>query len=299
MESKIVIIGNGVVDILVHPCNESVFKNGSYHCEDISMSVGGDALNEATILSYFGKEVELISVVGDDDAGNYLLDHCRRNHIQIDNTRISQYPTAINVVLITEDGNRHFLTSNNGTLRKLYLEDIPLSFDGKIACFASIFVYPFMKDKELSTIFQYAKNKGMLTVADMTRCKNQETVDDLKETLPYIDYLIPNDEEAFLITHTNVVEEAADILYQAGVKNVIIKCGKKGCYVKNKKVAYWKPTECVEAIDTTGAGDSFVSGFIKCLSEDKSLEECISFANECGGRNVQYVGATTWTKKDE
>lgn len=293
-KKKVVIIGNGVVDILVHPCNESVFQKGSYSAQSISMSVGGDALNEATMLAHEGIDVEWIGCLGKDEAGSYLLRHCQDYGIQ-SRMIYKEVDTAVNVVLIKEDGSRHFLVNQNGSLRKLDIDDIP-SFSGDILCFASIFVYPTFTDNELFSLFSYAKKQNMKVVADMTRCKNNETVLDLQRSLPLIDYLIPNDTEAMLLTQTHSPQEAALKLIEAGVKHVIIKCGKNGCFVQTKDESYWVEGYKVNCVDTTGAGDSFVSGFVKGLCLDLSLKKCCQLGNRFGSKNVQYIGATTWIK---
>ena len=298
MKTDVICIGAAIVDILVQPCSEKVFQVGSYPCDEISMSAGGDALNEASILSKMGHNVELISIFGKDDAGYHLKNYCERHNIFVRPSCFKkEIKTGINTVLIKEDGSRHFLTNQNGSLRQLTLDDIPFDFKGKILSFGSIFVFPYLKDEELSSIFKIAKHRDMIVCADMTKCKNKETISDLKKTLPYIDYIFPNDEEAMLFTRTDSVEAAANALYLAGVNNVVITCGKKGCYVKNFELdEYIYPKEEVNCIDTTGAGDSFVAGFIHSLLQNKSIEECCEYANICGGKNIQYVGATTWIK---
>lgn len=88
---------------------------------------------------------------------------------------------------------------------------------------------------------------------------------------------------------------AAKRLLLAGVKNVIVKCGSKGCLVMNKEESYMVPArENVRCVDTTGAGDSFAAGFLSALSEGKNLRECAQFANVCGARAVEVTGATGW-----
>ena len=58
-EPEIEVIGASIIDVLVRPAREEVFESGSYEAEDIKMSIGADALNEATILSRMGKKVRL------------------------------------------------------------------------------------------------------------------------------------------------------------------------------------------------------------------------------------------------
>ena len=72
-------------------------------------------------------------------------------------------------------------------------------------------------------------------------------------------------------------------------------CGHRGCYVQTEGRCFWSPAEAgVVCVDTTGAGDSFVGGFLSCLAQDLPLEACLAFANRCGARAVEHVGATAW-----
>lgn len=296
MKKDVLVIGAAILDVLAVPTSESVFESGSYACEDIKISFGGDALNDSILLSKMGKSVELISVIGNDREGHMIVDKCKEHSIELRNPLRDDIKTGVNIVLVKEDGSRHFLTNANGSLRKLCLDDIIFLFDeAKILLFASIFVFPLFQDKHLEKLFRHAKSIGMTIACDMTKCKNNETISDLKSSLPYIDYLIPNDEEICLFTRCSSVEEACVKLLDAGVKNIVVKCAKRGCYVANAFERYWVGIpENVHCIDSTGAGDSFVSGFIKKLLEGESLKECAMFGNICGGKCVQVLGATEW-----
>ena len=91
------------------------------------------------------------------------------------------------------------------------------------------------------------------------------------------------------------VEKAAERLWESGVKHVVVKSGKKGCYLRSAQESVWIPAcKCEACVDTTGAGDSFVAGFIYALSEGKEFKICASYANQCGARAVEVIGATEW-----
>lgn len=295
---EILIIGAAIIDVLVRPADETVFEVGSYAAEDIQMSVGADALNEATILARMGKSVRLNTVLGDDKAGRFLQNHIQSCGIEMDVSCIKKdLKTGINVVLVKPEGSRHFLTNPQGSLRRLRISDICMPFPDsvQIICFASIFVFPEIRTKELCQIFSQAKKQGKIVCADMTKCKNRETLEEMAEAFAEIDYLFPNDEEAMLFTQKDTVEEAAEAFVRAGVKHVIIKCGARGAYVRTKTKGYWAPAkEGVMVVDTTGAGDSFAAGFLAALSEGKCLEECVQAANSCGAEAVGVIGATEW-----
>lgn len=299
--SQIIVIGAAIIDILVRPADAAVFRTGSYPAEDIRMSTGADALNEATVLARLGKRVRLETIIGSDRAGAFVRDHCRKEGIELPRDCVREdTPTGINVVLIDKDGERFFLTNPRGTLRSLTLGDIHMPFadEPKIICFASIFVFPKIGSRELEIIFRQAKRQGKTVCADMTKRKNGETVQDIAAALQYVDYLFPNSEEAMLLTGENTVEDAAKCLQESGVKHVVIKCGHKGCYLKSRSESGWVPAVSgVECVDTTGAGDSFSAGFVYALSAGKDFRACAEFANECGANAVQSVGAAEWTER--
>ena len=83
------------------------------------------------------------------------------------------------------------------------------------------------------------------------------------------------------------------------VKNVIIKLGSKGSFLRREGASKGEiyPSFFVEnAVDTTGAGDSFCSGFLAAFASDMPLDECMVFANAVGSHCVMEKGATTGIK---
>lgn len=294
MKEKIVIIGAAILDVLVQGAGKEVFEKGSWPAEMIGMSVGGDGINEATILRKLGLPVRLQTIIGDDMPGKIVREHCRKYGIDLNEGNSDGIPTGLNVVLVQKNGERNFLTNPQSTLRRLTREHIQLPFpEGmKIISFASIFVFPDWKDEELSWLFRLAKEQGAIVCADMTKCKNHETVKDLRKTLPYVDYLLPNYEEAAMLTGETEIGRIADVLLAAGVKNVVIKWGSRGCYIKNGETQLMIPAVLgVDCVDTTGAGDSFAAGFLYGLYQGYSLEQCGKIANACGALAVQKLGA--------
>lgn len=302
MKDRIVIAGAAILDVLVSPAGREVFDTGSYPAEEVSLSFGGDALNEASVLAALGKKVHLETVIGEDTAGAMIENYCGQLGISLGkNHRKKELQTGINVVLVQENGERSFLTGRRGSLRQLGLSDItrPFPEDGGIFCLASMFVSPLLGVSEMAELFRQAKSQGMLVCADMTKRKNGERVEDIREALSYVDYLMPNEEEAALLTGKASARESAEALLEAGAGCVIVKCGKRGCYLCTKEMGRYVPAAAdVLCVDTTGAGDSFAAGFVYGLSQGWALDECAAFANRCGARAVEQVGATAWCQKE-
>lgn len=299
----VICIGAAIVDIPLQPVSKNIFDVESYPLNKISMTIGGDAINEATIISRLGHKVALMSRIGKDAVGNFILEACEKDNIDAKSIHIDEnVDTSINVGLVTEDGERTFVTNRNGSLWKTTIEDVDFDRfkDARLLSLASIFNNPLLDGPALAKIFKEAKKNNLIICADMIKARLCETLEDIREALSYVDYFFPNYEEACIITGKTVLNEIADIFLGCGVKNVVIKTGKKGCYIKNDKQTLQIPAcKNIKAIDTIGAGDNFASGFITGILDRKTLIECAEFANVTAAISVQSVGATTGVQNRE
>lgn len=293
----ITVIGAAVLDVLAHPVSGTELSVRSFPAEGISMSVGGDAANEATTLARLGKKVNLITKLGNDMAGRILLSHFQENGVSTEDSVLEEgLDTGINIVLIDSRAERSFITNKNGSLRKLGLTDIPEAALEKspVFSFASIFVSPLFDIPSMTALFRSIKKKGGLLCADMTRCKNGETLEDIRPVLSYIDYLFPNYEEAKAVSGQDTPEAIADAFLACGLSCIVLKLGSRGCFLKTRQMSALVPaypdTHC---LDTTGAGDNFAAGFLYALSEGMSPVECARFANAAASLAVESVGACT------
>ncbi|QWT18085.1 carbohydrate kinase family protein [Collinsella sp. zg1085] len=294
----VVCVGAALVDVPLQPVSRDIFDYDSYPLNQIAMTIGGDAINESTILSRLGARVELLSMVGDDAAGAYILKHCEREGI--DYTGVQQragIDTSINVGLISADGERSFVTNRNGSLWKLSIDDINqrLIARGSILSMASIFNSPLLDNDAMVAIFKVAKAAGMTIVADLIKPRLGETLDDIAEALSYVDYFFPNNAEAAYMTGKERDEDIADVIMSYGVRHLAMKVGRRGAYVCGLDM----PGVIVPAmpgivpIDTTGAGDNFASGFITGLLEGLDPKECAVYGNVAASVAIESIGATT------
>ena len=109
----------------------------------------------------------------------------------------------------------------------------------------------------------------------------------------YIDYFIPNEHELEQFTDEATGNPAmrAKYLVNKGLKNVIVTLGEEGSlYVSKDKVLRIEPN-VVNAVDTTGAGDSYCAAFVVGLNEGKTLEEAMNFASKVSSITVTRKGA--------
>lgn len=296
-DKKITIIGAAILDVLAGPVNEQIFQTGSQPMETIGLSFGGDALNEAIALSRLGKKVQLISKVGKDEAGNRVIDFVKDCGLATEGIIQEEgLTTGINIVLIDDKGERHFLTNPSGSLRRLSKEDI-LPYEkitGEIVSFASMFVSPLLDIPAMEQVFRGMKSQpGRILVVDMTKAKGGETLEDIKCLLPYIDYILPNEDEIALLTGICDSRKNAELLVESGVGCAVIKCGAKGCVIASKVGSFEVQAYPVKTVaDTTGAGDCFAAGFLWGLSQGLEIRECGKLACAVASCAVEQVGAT-------
>ena len=302
MGGNIICVGTAIVDIPLYPVTENDLHDISHPLEDISMKVGGDALNESIIISRLGNKVSLLSAVGSDAPGYFIKGTAKKNGVNTEYLNINpKLKTSINIGMTRPNGDRTFFTNKNGSLWKMSINDIDISAinDAKILSFASIFNNPLFKEDEIRKIFISAKQKGMIICADIVKSRNGESLNDIKSCLSYIDYFFPNYDEAFELTGESDVSKQADIFLNLGVKNIVIKTGKKGCFIKNNTISKSIPAYKLPVgtpLDTTGAGDNFAAGFISKLNEGGNFEECAKFGTAVAAISVTGLGATASVK---
>lgn len=304
---EVIVIGAAIEDIPLAPVGPEAFTAHSTQVERIAPQVGGDAANEALTLARLGVCPALVGVVGADLAGDFVLRTLSEGGVDTRGMRrVPGLDTGVNVVLVRPDGERHFITSRTGSLRRLALGDILPALDdpalsrARIACLASLFVSPELTLGDAAALFDALKARGLTVCADATARKHGETLREAGDALSRLDYFFPNLAEAALLTGRDDPDAAADALIGCGVGHVAIKLGGRGCLLRSADERHLIParpgTRCV---DTTGAGDTFAGAFIAALAEGRGFADCGRFANAAASLCVEQVGAVgRWTRAD-
>lgn len=294
----ITVIGPAVIDILASPVGPDPFAGDVKYLDKIRLSFGGDALNESVVLARLGKKVQLISKVGEDEAGRKILDYLRENGISTDSIRMEAgLDTAINIILIDKYGERRILGAADTSPRRLEPEDVEAQLNkgetAGIVCFASMFISPRFTIEAMKDLFSRIKAEGRTLIVDMTHTKNRETLEDLRDLFPYMDVFVPNDEEIGSLTGDLDPVRNAALLVESGVKTAVVKAGARGCIVATRDGVVEIPSvKGVQCVDTTGAGDTFVAAFACGLSDGLPVAECARLGCAAASYSIEQIGAT-------
>lgn len=300
---KVRSIGMLVCDIALSPIPVDIINRDLCLIDEVPKFIGGDAVNVAVSLSKMGFDVSLSAVVGDDDLGEYLKKRLVENDIGIDGVvEIQGMASASSYILIDANGERHFISASkiNDCLEAKYigkelLEDVDLVY------FGSAFTFESMDHGGIAKVFEQAKKYGATTAMDACIVRSDvnkaDEMEYLEKTLQNTDVFIPSIDEAEYLFGTRNVEEIADKLRSYGLKIFGVKMGSKGSFITDYKEKYYfgvyKPKEIV---DTTGAGDTFVAGFLRSYLSGNNIEYCGQFASAAAVANIEAVGSTSGIK---
>lgn len=297
MSADVVCIGQAVIDCITRGREENPHKKNVYRAENIGLSIGGDALNESVVLTHLGHKVKLVCGVGADLAGNLILSEMEKEGIDVsDVEQTDEITTPIANLMVNRDGTRQSINSA-ATMLGEYVPNEKVVEGAKIVSFASLFRAPLDRKETIISLIRAAKEQGAIVCVDtkMPTYRNI-SLEDIREVLPLIDYIFPNENEAAYYTGQTDYREMAWHLRKKGVKNVIVKTGEQGCTVCGEEEEFQMPAYSVKAVDSTGAGDNFVAGFISGLLHGKSLKECCRYGTACAAICVQNMGSTTGIK---
>lgn len=141
-------------------------------------------------------------------------------------------------------------------------------------------------------VWKRLKKEGSILVMD-SFWDDHLQLDWYKEIFPYIDYFTPNEKEAPKITGADSPEEALDILAEY-LPNPIVKLSSNGCILKEgKKTVHVPAMSSFKHVDSTGAGDAFLAGFLYGIYHGYTPKEAVIFGNITGGNCVTEIGCLT------
>ena len=120
-----------------------------------------------------------------------------------------------------------------------------------------------------------------------------------KEGLQYIQTLKANESEMEVLTGIKDVRKGAQVLYDWGVKEVVITLGSMGSVIYNGRTFFNIPAYVPAAvIDATGCGDTYMAGFLYQRIKGASLQDAGEFAAAMATLKIQSSGPFTGTRDD-
>ena len=295
----LICMGMGLVDSLIRGFHPDQPSPGGWVAASNTLAPGGEAVNAVTAAAKLGLKAGIVCSLGEDEAGNLVRSALERHGV--DTSRTVKAPaTPVSTIFIREDGTRKSII-NEAHRFNFHPERNPEAFtDARILALGSLFRAPFDDPGVLREVVKAAAAAGETVIADTKLPRYRDLgLREIRDSLPFIDYLTPNEEEARYLTGLEKPEDMAQALLDAGVKHALVKLGEKGCCLKTERETVLLPAYDVHAVDATGAGDHFTAGLAAEILQGKSAAEALSFASACAAVCTTEVGAGTALKSRE
>lgn len=271
-------MGMALVDSIIKGFDPEPVSASGFCAQSGSLNVGGEAVNEAVSAARLGMKTGIVCALGEDGAADMILSQLQKDGVDtVGVLRSADHPTPVTTMFVNSDGTRKSITNASHKYNFHPELHVPAFTCSRALILGSLFRAPFNDPKIIYSVVSEAKKAGQIVVAD-TKLPNfvKLSLADIADSLPLLDFITPNEDEAKYYSGKTDPEEMADVFLSYGVKNVVIKLGAKGCFFKNSKTSFFLPAFPIEAADATGAGDCFVAGLtcevLRILSEEAGEE---------------------------
>lgn len=272
------------VDLLYQGFDRLAGVGEELYCKDFSLQLGGGLPATLINLGRLGISTKIATELGNDIFSNFAREKFTQNGVNPTNLYSgNDIPLNITSAIILPK-DRTFYTYGKGNIEpdEKALETFYQIAKGSKIC--------MMQLGGFLPVYKKLKEEGTILVLD-TGWDDEMSIEKYHDYLELADYYTPNRKEAMKITDTDTPEDAAKALKQYFDK-VVVKVDADGCIGIDGDEKFFVPSiEEFINVDSTGAGDAFLAGFMYGLFYDYSLKDCIKFGNVTGGKAVTEVGA--------
>ncbi|TQJ52329.1 ribokinase [Streptomyces sp. NBC_00080] len=245
---------------------------------------GGKGANQAVAAAHAGGTVSMIGAVGNDAFGTRLRSTLEHSGVNTDHLRTVESPSGTAHIVVDDEGGNAIVVvpGANGTVDHLVPGDEVL-----ISSADALLLQLEVPLAAVVASARAARAHGVRTI--LTPAPAQPLPPEL---LAAIDLLVPNEHEAATLTGRTDPREAATALLDS-VPEVVITLGASGSlYASRGTQPLTVPAPRVTAVDSTGAGDTFVGALAVALGEGRPVREALAWASAAAALSVQRPGAS-------
>lgn len=273
----ITVVGSINMDLVVRA--NRFPKQGETALGDLYTTIpGGKGANQAVAAARLGEAVQMIGAVGTDAFGDELLKGLASENIDIGMVKRVDGTSGIANILLSEGDNRIIVVPGaNHAIEAHELE----ALESKLSASDIVILQLELPIPVVQKTLEICHKHNVPTILNPAPADAYT-----KELLPYATYLTPNETEA---------EEIFGAGWEQSIEQypnrLIVTLGKKGArYFDGRKHVLVEGFE-TQAIDTTGAGDTFNGAFAVALVENMPFEEAVRYANAAASLSVEKFGA--------
>ena len=288
MNKKITVIGSLNYDVILK-IPRLPFKGETLTANGATFSAGGKGANQAVQAAKLKTPTYMVGCVGTDASADFLVNTAKEYGVNVDYIRKVPGSSGMGVINAVEDGSVYACIVRGANF-EVTKEDV----DNAMPILKESGVCILQNEIPVEIIanaIDKAKEAGCTVVLNAA-----PAIELPEECLSKVDILVVNEVEAEFYCHEKIdsVEKAKTEIKKMAEKynnNVIFTLGKDGAVAYENGTIEFIPAMKVDAIETTGAGDSYIGAVSHSIIEGKSLIEACKFATKCSAITVCRMGA--------
>ena len=296
MNKKITVIGSLNYDVILK-IPRLPFKGETLTANGAAFSAGGKGANQAVQAAKLKTPTYMVGCVGTDASADFLVNTAKEYGVNVDYIRKVPGSSGMGVINAVEDGSVYACIVRGANF-EVTKEDVdnamPILKESGVCILQNeipVEIIAYAIDKAKEALADKAKEAGCIVVLNAA-----PAIELPEECLSKVDILVVNEVEAEFYCHEKIdsVEKAKTEIKKMAEKynnNVIFTLGKDGAVAYENGTIEFIPAMKVDAIETTGAGDSYIGAVSHSIIEGKSLIEACKFATKCSAITVCRMGA--------
>ncbi|HVA89605.1 MAG TPA: carbohydrate kinase family protein [Chloroflexota bacterium] len=262
--ADVLCFGNLQFDVLCRTVTHLPAVGSLARVEHIDLSLSGNGGNVAAALSRLGISVDLAGYRGADLIGDAFA--ATLGDLAVGTTTLLRHPSVgsgTSVIALAPNGERTVLFTN-GANALFELDDVPDSWleNRGLVSLSSVFVLPQFTGEAIGRLFARAQAAGAHTLLNTSWAVDGQNLDSLIPALTHTDTAVLSFDEGRQLTGLLTPMAVYDAVAERTAGQVVLTLGADGCAFR--ELGAWRrlPSEPVDATDCTGAGDSFIAGYI-------------------------------------
>ena len=291
---RVLTIGIHIVDILGRPVPAVPEGQGIALLDEIRMTVAGTAAGTAIDMARLGLNVTTVGVIGADELGNWLELKMRTEGVNTSGLTVDPTkPTSATMLPIRPNGERPALhVKGANTTLSLDNIDWDLIESADYVHVGGTCLLDRFDGEPTAEVLRRAQAGGAVTSLDMLGMPDSDFEKLFGPVLPHLDWFLPNDDDARMVSGRQDLTEAVAWLNDQGVGGTVVTLGAEGAsYTPRGGKEIRVPAYDIDVVDTTGCGDAFSAGFIAGLVEGLDIEGAMEIGIASGSMVATGLGS--------
>lgn len=261
---KAFVLGELCEDILMHSPASTEVMGQKIWAKDIILTAGGSTYYTGAALRALGAEVEVCSVVGEDESGQRVIRMLRSIQMGCSQVQSLAGKKTTKSIIVCDGGEKTFIGCS--PMLPLQLPQWEQLKDAALFYIAGYTLYPELWTESMLSLCRMANDHHICVAMDSQMLpipgKNLAEVSGLRHILPAVNVFFTARKEAMRLFGTDDENCCRAIMREMGFTGqLILKSGSKGCQVMDSTTSTFVPAVPVKAYDTVGSGDVFGASY--------------------------------------